>query len=179
MRPTFVATLIKCDIIFLNKRKMVEIWGRTIWHVLCALQAKLSTQKKPVSWLQHQSWNKSVPCVVQADQEMLLMPDDHEHCLCYLVLQEKQWNMSVLHVAPNSVTVSGLSTWLSLTGALYPSNAFCCTHPGCEDIQHRPLLVLVHHGSFIDFTIIHRPSQSVPRISSCLLPPSFPKAGFL
>lgn len=26
MRPTFVATLVKCDIIFLNKVKMVEIY---------------------------------------------------------------------------------------------------------------------------------------------------------
>lgn len=53
----------------------------------------------------------------------------------YRILQQKQWNLFVLHLAPHSVTLSSLAIWLGLTGGLYPSNSFCCTHTGYEDVQ--------------------------------------------
>lgn len=70
MRPTFVVTLVKCDIVLLNKGKMVEVYEgelSAIYYGLC----KQSCADKPVSWLQHHSWNRSFPRVVQIDQEML------------------------------------------------------------------------------------------------------------
>lgn len=82
----------------------------------------------------------------------------------YRILQQKQWSMFMLHLAPNSVTLSSLAIWLDLAEGLYPSNSFCCTHTGCEDVQHRSVLVWVCHGSLINFTVIHR-SVSIPSLS--------------
>lgn len=184
-----------------------NLWERIIWHVLWPLQAKLC--KKPVNWLQHQSQNRSVPGEVQTDQEMLLMPDDHEHWLCYLLSPYRETMEYICAPCCSKFCDSQWSQPLTLTGGLHPSNAFCCTHTGCEDVQHRPVLVLVCHGSFIEFTVIHRlvfiprlsfwesgDSQELrepcaafpciplamrvsPRVSSCLLPPSSPEVGLL
>lgn len=73
-------------------------------YLACMMQGSVLSASKAL-YKKHQSWNRSVPCVVQTEQEMLIMPDDHEYWLC--CLQNNSKEMEYVS-APNSVTLSGL-----------------------------------------------------------------------